>query len=157
MSTSVSRSVLIRGPVDVVAKVATDPRIVLPIVGGLGRYKELATDDDGLGEWDVFLDVGSVHVGGRVVVERPSPRTLSWHAIRGTRHKLDLTVEERGDHARVTIAMSLHLAGFVLGRIAETLARGIMVRHLDAGLQQLRHHVEFQGMDRDGAEVTGSD
>lgn len=143
MSTTVRRSITIRRPVDEVAAIATDPRVVLPIIGGLGRFKELATDADGLGEWDLFIDIGSVHVGGRVVVERPEPRRLTWNAIRGTRHQLALTVDEQGDNARVTIAMSLQLAGLVLGWVAETLARGIMARHLDAGLQQLRHHVEF--------------
>ena len=143
MSTAVRRSITIRRPVDEVAIIATDPRVVLPIIGGLGRFKELATDADGLGEWDLFIDIGSVHVGGRVVVERPEPRRLTWHAIRGTRHQLVLTVAEEGDDARVTIVMSLQLAGLVLGWVAETLARGIMARHLDAGLQQLRHHIEF--------------
>lgn len=123
---------------------ATDPRVLLPIIGGLGRFKELATDVQGLGEWDLFIDIGSIHVGGRVVVERPEPRRLTWHAIRGTRHQLALNVDEEGDNARVTIAMSLQLAGLVLGWVAETLARGIMARHLDAGLQQLRHHAEFE-------------
>jgi hypothetical protein len=144
MSTTVERSVTIRKSVHDVVAIATDPRVVLPIVGGLGRFRELNTDEDGLGEWDVFIDIGSVHVGGRVVVERPGTRTLTWHAIRGTRHQLALTVDEDGKDTRVTIAMSLQLAGFVLGRVAETLARGIMARHLDAGLQQLRHHVEFE-------------
>ena len=145
MSTTVQQSIVVRRPVNEVAATATDPRVVLPIIGGLGRFRELNTDENGLGEWDVFIDIGSVHVGGRVVVDRPGPRTLTWHAIRGTHHQLELTVDEHGDHARVTIAMSLQLAGLVLGRIAETLARGIMARHLDAGLQQLRHHVEFEG------------
>lgn len=143
MSTTVHRSIVIRRPVDDVAAIATDPRVVLPIVGGLGRFKELNTDAQGMGEWDVFIDVGSVHVGGRVVVDRPGPRTLAWHAIRGTHHQLELTVAGRGSDSVVTIAMSLQLAGFVLGRVAELLARGIIARHLDAGLQQLRHHVEF--------------
>jgi hypothetical protein len=133
----------VRRPADEVAAVVTDPRVVLPVIGGLGRFKEIATDADGLGEWDVFIDVGSIHVGGRVVVERPSPLQLRWHAIRGTRHQLELTVYEHGEESEVAIVMSLQLAGFVLGRVAETLARGIMARHIEAGLQQLRHHVEF--------------
>ena len=90
MSTTVRRSITIRRPVDEVAAIATDPRVVLPIIGGLGRFKELATDAEGFGEWDLFIDIGSVHVGGRVVVERPEPRRLTWHAIRGTRHQLAL-------------------------------------------------------------------
>lgn len=144
MSTTVRRSITIRRSVAEVAAIATDPRVVLPIIGGLGRFKELATDAEGLGQWDLFIDIGSVHVGGRVVVERPEPRRLTWHAIRGTRHQLALNVDEEGDNARVTITMCLQLAGLVLGWVAETLARGIMARHLDAGLQQLRHHAEFE-------------
>jgi len=144
MGTTVRRSIIVRRPVDEVAAIVTDPRVVLPIIGGLGRFKELTADAEGLGEWDVFLDIGTVHVGGRVVVERPGPRQLSWHAIRGTHHQLDLTVDQEGRYTRVSIAMSLQLAGWVLGRVAEQLARGIMARHIDAGLQQLRHHVEFE-------------
>jgi hypothetical protein len=144
MSTSVRRSITIRRPVDRVAAIATDPNVVLPIIGGLGRFKQLDTDAQGLGEWDVFIDVGSIHVGGRVVVERPGPLQLRWHATRGTRHQLELTVFEHGEESEVAIVMSLQLAGFVLGRVAETLARGIMARHIEAGLQQLRHHVECE-------------
>ena len=49
MSTMVERSIVVRRPVDEVAATATDPRVVLPIVGGLGRFSELSTDEDGLG------------------------------------------------------------------------------------------------------------
>jgi hypothetical protein len=143
MGTPVRRSITVRRTAKEVAAVVTDPRVVLPVIGGLGRFKEIATDADGLGEWDVFIDVGSIHVGGRVVVERPGPLQLSWHSIRGTRHQLELTVYEHGEESEVAIVMDLQLAGYLLGRVAETLARGIMARHLDAGLQQLRHHVEF--------------
>jgi hypothetical protein len=143
MSTSVRRSIVVHRPADEVAAIATDPNVVLPIIGGLGRFQKLNTNADGLGEWDVFIDIGSIHVGGRVVVERLGPRQLSWHATRGTRHQLELTVYEHGDESEVAIVMSLQLAGFVLGWVAETLARGIMGRHIEAGLQQLRHHVEF--------------
>jgi hypothetical protein len=143
MGSSVRRSIVVHRPADQVAAIATDPNVVLPIIGGLGRFKKLNTDPDGVGEWDVFIDVGSIHVGGRVVVERPGPRQLSWHATRGTRHQLELTVYEHGEESEVGIVMSLQLAGFVLGRLAEMLARGIMARHIEAGLQQLRHHVEF--------------
>ncbi|HUP99249.1 MAG TPA: SRPBCC family protein [Aeromicrobium sp.] len=146
MSTTVTRSITVHRAATEAAKVATDPCVVLPIVGGLGRFEQIETDADGLGEWDLFLDVGSVHVGGRVVVERPDPNRLMWHSIRGTHHQLELTVVEGAapGESLVTIAMSLQLAGAITGRIAEFLAAGIMARHLEAGLQQLRHHLEFE-------------
>lgn len=145
MGTTVRRTLTVQRPMSEVVKVATDPLVVLPIVGGLGRFEQIDTDDEGVGEWDLFLDVGSVHVGGRVVVERPTAERLTWHAIRGTRHQLELSVADGATPAEsvLTIAMSLQLAGFLTGRIAEILASGIMGRHLEAGLQQLRHHLEF--------------
>jgi hypothetical protein len=146
MGTTVRRSVTVHRPVPEVVEVATDPLVVLPIVGGLGRFEQIDTDASGVGEWDLFLDVGSVHVGGRVVVERPDPSRLTWHSIRGTHHQLELTVADgsMAGESLVTIAMSLQLAGFLTGRVAELLASGIMARHLEAGLQQLRHHLEFE-------------
>lgn len=146
MGATVTRSITVRRAPTEAAKVATDPCVVLPIIGGLGRFEEIDTDANGLGEWDLFLDVGSVHVGGRVVVERPDFQRLTWHSIRGTRHQLELVVGEGAapGESLVTIAMSLQLAGILLSRVAELLAAGIMARHLEAGLQQLRHHLEFE-------------
>jgi uncharacterized membrane protein len=147
MGTTVRRSITVHRPASEVVKVATDPLVVLPIIGGLGRFEQIDTDADGVGEWDLFLDVGSVHVGGRVVVERPDASRLTWHSVRGTHHQLELFVTdgEAPGESTVTIAMSLQLAGFFTGRVAELLASGIMARHLEAGLQQLRHHLEFEG------------
>ena len=148
MGTTVRRSITVHRPTSGVVEVATDPRVVLPIVGGLGRFEQIDTDASGVGEWDLFLDVGSVHVGGRVVVERPDSSRLTWHSIRGTHHQLELIVTpgEAAGESVVTIAMSLQLAGFFTGRVTELLAAGIMARHLEAGLQQLRHHLEFDAL-----------
>jgi uncharacterized membrane protein len=143
MSATTRRAVRIRKPMEEVAAIATDPRVVLPIVGGLGRFQALDIDDEGCGDWDIFIDVGSIHVGGRVVVERPDGYHLAWRSIRGTRHQLELSCEFAGDDTEVAIEMSVQLAGFLFGYVAERMAAGIMARHIDAGLQQLRHHIEF--------------
>jgi hypothetical protein len=143
MGATARRSIRIKKPLDEVAAIATDPRVVLPIVGGLGRFQAIDVDENGLGEWDVFIDVGSIHVGGRVVVSHPGPYVLAWHAIRGTRHQLILNVEFAGEETEVAIEMSVQLAGAVFGYVAERIAAGIMGRHVEAGLQQLRHHIEF--------------
>jgi uncharacterized membrane protein len=145
MGASVRRSITVHRPVAETLAVVTDPLVVLPIIGGLGRFEQIDTDVKGFGEWDLFLDVGSVHVGGRVVVERPNAERLAWHSVRGTRHQLEITAVEGANagESLVTITMSLQLAGFLLGRVAELMAAGIMARHLEAGLQQLRHHLEF--------------
>lgn len=144
MPTTITESLVVRRPLDVVAGVATDPDVVLPIMGGLGRFELITSNDDGTEEWDVFIDINAIHVGGRVVVDAPTKTRLTWHAVRGTRHSMVLDVDEDPNGSRLTISMSLELAGAVTGRIAEFLARGVMRRHLQAGLHQLRHHLEFE-------------
>lgn len=72
MATTITESLLVRRPLDVVAPVATNPGMVLPIMGGLGRFKLIGTEPDGTEQWDVYLDINMIHVGGRVVVDVPS-------------------------------------------------------------------------------------
>lgn len=90
----------------------------------------------------MFLDIGAIHVGGRVLVVT-ADRSLTWRSVRGTRHSMVVEVADHPDGAVVTMAMTVQLGGLVLGRAAELLARGIAGRHLVAGLEQLRHHLEF--------------
>ncbi|KAA1426198.1 hypothetical protein [Nocardioides antri] len=142
MATTATESVVVRRPLDVVAKVATDPGVLLPLVAGLGRFRFIGRLDDGTEEWDMFLDIGAIHVGGRVHVVSAAP-TLTWQSVRGTRHSMLVEVTEHPDGATVTMAMTVELGGLVLGRLAERIARGIAGRHLVAGLEQLRHHLEF--------------
>lgn len=143
MTTTASESIVVRRPFDVVAEVATDPGVLLPLVAGLGRFKFIERRADGAEEWDMFLDIGAIHVGGRVRVVSAAP-TLSWSSVRGTRHSMMVEVTEHPEGAVVSMAMTVRLGGLVLGRVAERLARGIAGRHLVAGLEQLRHHLEFE-------------
>lgn len=142
MTATARESIVVRRPFDVVAKVATDPGVLLPLVAGLGRFQFIDRADDGTEEWDMFLDIGAVHVGGRVHVVSSAP-TLRWHSVRGTRHTMLVEVGEHPSGAEVSMAMTVELGGLLLGRAAEYLARGIAGRHLVAGLEQLRHHLEF--------------
>ena len=144
--TSVTETVLVRRPVAEVAPLATDPDAILPLMGGLGRFRLITRRPDGTELWDLFLDVGSIHIGGRVEVPVPEPTVLEWKSVRGTRHSCRLEVTDEGEHARLSITMSLELAGGLLAaRVAGFLAGGIMRRHLQAGLEQLRHHIEYDG------------
>lgn len=138
MATTVTESIVVRRSVDEVAAEVTNPEVVLPVMGGFGRFRKL-----GELEWDLYLDVGSIHVGGRVLLE-PGETSLGWQSVRGTVHRALIAVTPAEDgHSRVTMTLTLEFAGLVTGRLAELLARGIARRHLQAGLQQLRHHVEF--------------
>ncbi len=143
--TNVTESVLVRRPVDDVAPRATDPDVILPLISGLGRFSLITRRPDGTELWDVFLDVGSIHIGGRVEVPVPEPTVLYWESVRGTRHSCRLEVTDEGGDSRLSITMSLELAGGLLAaRVAGFLAGGIVRRHLQAGLEQLRHHLEYE-------------
>ena len=144
MSQRVVRSIRVRRPVDEVAAFVTDPHRVLPVVPGFARFAFVGSTDEGE-EWDVFLEIGTLHVGGRVEVTRPSPSHLSWLSDRGTRHRFDLAVEPVTDDPRaalVRMEIEYALSGLLMARASELLARGIVARHLEAGLEEIRHHLE---------------
>ncbi|KQZ75089.1 MULTISPECIES: SRPBCC family protein [unclassified Nocardioides] len=138
MATNVTRTVVVRRPPEEVAAFATDPDRLFPIMGGIDRFERL-----GDGEYDVFLDIGTIHVGGRVLLENPDSRTLVWRSVRGTTSDFRLEVTDHPDGSLVTSSLSLRLSGLLMARLSEILGRGIMARHLTAGLEQLRHHLEF--------------
>lgn len=142
---AVKRSVLVRRPITEVAKRATDPDVVLPIIGGFGRFDRIARNPDESQEWDLYLEVGTIHVGGRVLVEPPSGYTMVWTSQRGTKHNARIEVAAVEDGALVTMSISVQFAGLVAGWATGLLANGILGRHIEAGLEQLRHHIEYGG------------
>lgn len=149
MNQVVSLSRPVRRPAEVVAAVATDPSLLFPLMPGFGRFAPVGPGSrEDTEEWDVFLDVGTYNVGGRVEISRPDARTLRWSSLRGTRNDFTLHVEpdpEHVDRCTLTMTMGFSLSGLLVARIAALLARGIVVRHLEAGLEQLRHHLEYGG------------
>ena len=102
MTQRVVRSIRVRRPVDEVAAFVTDPHRVLPVVPGFARFAFVGSTD-GAEEWDVFLEIGTLHVGGRVEVTRPSATHLSWRSDRGTWHRFDLVVEPLADDPRAAL------------------------------------------------------
>jgi carbon monoxide dehydrogenase subunit G len=145
MTQRVTRSVTVRRPHDEVAELATDPHRVLEVIPGFSRYAyvgEGPSADEEL--WDVFLEVGTLHVGGRVLVSHPSAHRLEWHSQRGATHSFTMTVEPVGEHTQLTMSLAYAFAGSVSARLAELVGRGIVGRHLDAGLEQIRHLLEHQ-------------
>ena len=145
MAQRVTRSITVRRRHDDVAAFVTDPHRFLEVVPGFGRFQYVG-DGDAAGEeeWDVFLQVGTLHVGGRVLVRRPSASHLEWHSLRGTSHTFTMTVEPLAEHARLTMSLTYTLAGGLAARLTEKVAGGIVGRHLEAGLEQVRHELEHE-------------
>ncbi len=144
MTSSARTSVRIRRPVDEVAPFVTDPHQCLPVITGFGRFRHLRDlPEEHHQEWEVFLTVGTLQLGGAVDVDLARSRHLIWRSLRGTRHTFDLAVEPVGEESLVTLEMTLSLSGLLMARLAERVGRGIMTRHLEAAAEELRHHVEF--------------
>jgi len=140
---SVTRRALVRRPIAEVAKLATDADVVLPIIGGFGKFEFITENPDGSAEWDVYLDVGTIHIGGRVLVEPPTGSTLAWHSLRGTRHYAHIDVDPVDGGTVVTMTITAEFGSFIAGWLTGMLADGILGRHIEAGLQQLRHQIEY--------------
>lgn len=140
---TVSRSITVAAPVARVAAVVTDPAAVFELIGALGRTKLVATHADGSQDWDLYLDIGTMFLGGRVTVDPPTPDAISWRSTRGTRHDAHAEVVGADGGARVTMTTTVQFSGMVTGRLAAWLSRDILGRQIDAGLQRLRHRVEW--------------
>ena len=145
MAQTVVRAINIRRPYDEVAAFVTDPHCVLEAIPGFARFAFCgdAPDVPGGELWDVFLEVGTFQVGGRVVVTRPSVNRLEWRSLRGTQQEFSMVVEPLGDQARLTMTLRYALQGLVISRVSELIAKGLVTRHLEAGLQQVRHQLEY--------------
>ena len=143
---AVTRTTLVRAGLDEVAQVATDPNTVFPIIGSFGRFEHIYSRPDHSQEWDLYLEVGTIHVGGRVLVEPPSDNTLVWHSVRGTQHNARIVVSPATDGATLAMTISVNFAGKLLtGLITSVLADRILARRIEASLQQLRHRIEYGG------------
>ncbi|HNO39040.1 MAG TPA: hypothetical protein PKL71_01425, partial [Marmoricola sp.] len=69
---------------------------------------------------------------------------LTWESVRGARNQARLWVEPAGaDESLVHVVLKFHLDGGILARAAMLLARGILTRHVEAGLENMRHKLEF--------------
>ena len=143
MTQRVVRAITIRRPHEEVTEFVTDPHRLFEAIPGFARFSFVGKGEaEGEEEWDVFLEVGTLHIGGRVRVSRPSVNRLEWQAERGTRHSFSFNVEPLGEHARVTMTLEYTFAGLLVARLTEVLGRGIAARHLDAGLEEVRHLLE---------------
>jgi hypothetical protein len=138
---TVSRDV--RCPVDEARAFVTDPHKLLSQLTTLSRCRFIESTDDGE-LWDVFLDSGAVHLGGRVLIPPPDGNRLEWRSVRGTRHSFTAVVEPCGDATRLTLSLTFSVTGYGIAWVSEMLGRGMVSRNLDAIAEEIRHHLEFE-------------
>ena len=100
MTTTARATVRVRRHVDDMAGFATDPHQCLPVMGGFARFRHVQDlPAPKHQEWEVFLHVGTLQMGGAVEVDLTRERHLIWRSVRGTRHTFDMAVEPVGDES----------------------------------------------------------
>jgi Polyketide cyclase / dehydrase and lipid transport len=143
MAQTVTVSRHIRCPVDEASAFVTDPHSVLSKVSTFSRCRFIESHDDGE-LWDVYLDSGTVHLGGRVLITPPDDGRLQWRSVRGTRHSFTALVEPDGEGSRLTMCLRFSVSGFGIAFISELIGRGLVGRNLEAIAEEIRHHLEFE-------------
>jgi Polyketide cyclase / dehydrase and lipid transport len=143
MTQTVSVTRHIRRPPAEVGPFVMDSHNLIPAVSALGRCQYIGGADDGE-LWDVFLDVATIHLGGRVLVTHPEPLRLCWRSLRGTRHSFDAVVDADDTGSKLTLTLTFTSPGFVTRRLSELFGRGVVSSHLQAAAEELRHRLEFE-------------
>lgn len=130
-------------PIDKSSGFVTDPHHLLPEVSTFSRCGFVKSRNDG-DLWDVYMDSGTIHLGGRVLITPPTGSLLKWRSVQGTRHSFAALVEPEGDGSRLTLTLTFWTTGLGIARLSEWLGRGLVARNLEAAAEEIRHHLEFE-------------
>jgi hypothetical protein len=115
---------------------------LVPAVSTFKRCEFICDSADGQ-VWDVFMQSGTIYLGGRVVAAT-GPRRLSWRSLRGTRHSFEALVEEGREGTLLTLSLTFSLNGWGTAWFSELIGRGIVSRNLEAAAEEIRHYLEFE-------------
>lgn len=139
-------------------RVGAPPERVWDFISEPLNYEHFMT---GITRWDVEgarrtgagaryamrMKVGSAEVGGLIeVVEFDSPYDLAWTSITGIDQRGRWRLRPRPDGGTdVTLRLSYHAEGGLLGVIADRFAAPIVGRNLKRSLAELKRALERQG------------
>lgn len=143
MTQTVRVSRHIRRAADEAGAFVTDPPGLFPKLSTFSRCRFVESVDDGE-LWDVYLNSGTIYLGGRVLIAPPDGSRLSWCSVQGTRHSFEAVVEPDGDGCRLTMTLTFSATGWGIARLSELIGRGLVSRNLEAAAEEIRHHLEFE-------------
>jgi hypothetical protein len=143
MAQKVTVSRHIRCPVEKSSAFVTDPHSLLSQVSTFSRCRFIESRDDGE-LWDAYMDSGTIHLGGQVLITHPDASRLRWRSVRGTRQSFEALVEPDGSGSRLTLNLTFSATGFGMAWVSEMLGRGLATRNLEAMAEEIRHHLEFE-------------
>lgn len=142
--TTVTKTIRVRRAAPEMIAVLENPDQLMAIVGGFGRATYLRTRMDQSQEWELFFQLGTMYIGGRVLVETTGSELLGWHSISGFTHSTRFQVRPCGpEECEVRATTVLSLDGMLAARVAGLLVRGFIGRNLEATLEALRHYAEY--------------
>ena len=142
MTQTVTVSRHIRCPVVETSAFVTDPHKLFPELSTFSRCRFIEACDDGE-LWDVYMNSGTIYLGGRVLITTSGGSRLRWRSVRGTRHSFEALIEADGRGSRLTMTLTFSASGFAIARISEMIGRGLVARNLEAAAEEIRHHLEF--------------
>ncbi|BDB42417.1 MULTISPECIES: hypothetical protein [Mycobacterium] len=143
MTQTVSVTRDIKCPFPESGRFVTDPHSLFPQVSIFSRCKFIQARDDGE-LWDVYLDSGTIQLGGRVLIATPTGSLLKWRSVQGTRHSFSALAEPHREFSRLTLTLTFTTTGLGVARLSEWLGRGLVTRNLEAAAEEIRHHLEFE-------------
>jgi uncharacterized membrane protein len=142
----VERRLVVNADRDAVWKVLSDPACYPSFLAYLERWETITEGPPGVGSrYTVLWKIGPVPVGGIAeVVEFDKARDLAWINITGVTQRGRVRLRDAGlGRTLVTLRLSYHSDGGVLGLIADRVAARQVGRSLAESLKNLRSLVEF--------------
>jgi len=143
---AVGHSIHIRRPVEDVFKVVCDLPSLPDWFVGIEKWEPIGPAHASVGDrYRVLMKVGSIAAGGQVVItEVIEPRSIAWRSELGTKHTARFILDPEDGGSRASIELAFELSGAVSSRLTELISGAMVRRSLDATLEQLRHHCEFE-------------
>lgn len=145
---AMSRSIVVRRPVEQVARALADPSELMAVIGDHGRAARVDDGEDGAEQWEVFLVLGTMFMGGRVRIDEARDGALAWHAVSGFQHDARFEAAGHGADSTITVHFAYRIDGMLTGRLAARLVRGYLGRYAESVLESLRHRIEYEGAGR---------
>jgi acyl-CoA synthetase (AMP-forming)/AMP-acid ligase II/uncharacterized membrane protein len=134
----------------------SDPDCVKRILAGITRWEVQGRRRTGVGtRYSMLMEVGSAQVGGLIeIVEWDEPGDLAWTSITGIDQRGRWRLREQDDGStRITLRLSYHAPGGILGTVSDRLSARIVRRNLEESLERLRAEVEGERVSKNETQV----
>jgi len=141
----VEKQIRVDAPPERVWDFISEPLNYEHFMAGITRWDVQGERRTGAGaRYAMRMKVGSAEVGGLIeVVEFDAPHDLAWTAITGIDQRGRWRLRPRADGGTdVTLRLSYHAEGGLLGVITDRVAAPIVGGNLKRSLQELRRRVE---------------